>query len=156
MTSKKYSDIVYIHKQPFADIFQKRCIQNFGSVHKKGLYRNHRRFPIKIVKFLRTIVGRGVLNPLFYKDSPYIGYPLFQILSTSTPPPHVTCWLQPTPSLLILRTLMHVLYNKASSFIVCIGVSTSPSKTPPPSLFAKPYLKFILVFREPPLKNWIF
>ena len=111
----------------FIRCFQKRCFQNFRSVHKKRLYWNHRRFPIKIVKFLRTIVGRRVL----YKDSPYIGYPLFQICPTNPPPPPITCWLQPTPSLIILRTLIRGLYNKASSFIVCIGLSTSPSKTPP-------------------------
>ena len=44
-----------------------------------------------------------------------------------------------------LRTLMHILCNKASSFIVCIGVSAPPphpfKNTPPPLIFAKLPLK---------------
>ena len=53
-----------------------------------------------------------------------------------------------------LRTLMRVLCNKASSFIVCIGVSTSPLlQKHHPLFFAKPYLKSILAFRENPPKK---
>ena len=68
-----------------------------------------------------------------------------------------------------LRTLMHVLGNKASSFIVCIGVLTTLQKhhllffikqllkstnCSSPSFFGIP--PYTLVFHEPPTKNWIF
>ena len=67
-----------------------------------------------------------------------------------------------------LRILMHVLGNKASSFIVCIGVLTTLQKhhllffikqllkstnCSSPSFFGIP--PYTLVFHEPPTKNWI-
>ena len=70
-----------------------------------------------------------------------------------------------------LWTLMYVLCNKASGFIVCIGVST-PLQKHHPLFFAKPnpllnlqtvqaplfrqFPPYKLVFREPPPKNGIF
>ena len=52
-------------------------------------------------KFLKSlyIVGRGVLTPLFYEDSPILPVAL---LFKCCPPPHLPCHLQPSPSLFFL------------------------------------------------------
>ena len=109
---------------------------------------------------LYCMVGRVVLNPLFYKDHLYCLPPLFQTLSK---PPSM---LSATPTLTAysvvlflclngwschnlcaillndiidvhmvrFRALMHVLCNNASSFMVSIGYQP-PFRSNPPSFF---------------------
>ena len=138
-----------------------------------------------ISSVLYCLVGRVALNPLLYKDPLYCLPPLFQILSNPPTPPSLfpatpipiaytvvlfLClngWLQHNwcaillndiidIHMLRLRTLMHVLCNKASSFVACIGVSIPPLQRFSLPFLPKPYLESISVFRVSPPKSWIF
>ena len=131
---------------------------------------------------LKDKVGREVLTSYFIKTSPILPNLLFQILSnpppsllppTPTPTGHYVVlfiwlngWLHHTWCAILLNVIMDVhmsslmalilmlvLCNKASDFIVCIGLSTPPTKTqPPPPFFTKPYLPSVLIFRKPPIR----
>ena len=134
-----------------------------------------------ISSVLYCLVGRVALNPLLYKDPLYCLPPLFQILSNPPTPPSLfpatpipiaytvvlfLClngWLQHNwcaillndiidIHMLRLRTLMHVLCNKASSFVACIGVSIPPFKDFPSPFFPSHTLNLYRFFVYLPLK----